>query len=325
MILCMRIGIGISTAVDHIQAAKEAVRLAHIQLGGDKIDIAFIFSTIDFAHSAVLKTISGILSGVSIIGCSSLGLLSNKGILKYGIAVMLLSMPEDSYFNVACVTDISKKSASLAGAQLAEKLLYGCKGVRRTVSIVFSDGILESGSELISGLQERLGRSFPLVGASASDKMTFEKTYVYFGEEVLNDAVCGILFGGKWCFALGVKHGWKPLGKPRLVTKASGNVVSEIDSEPAAKIYEDYFAKSLPEFRHELKRISMLYPVGIKIPGEKEYLLRNVTAIKNGELFFQGDVPQESTIRLMIGTKDSCMQAATQAAEDVSKSFLDVR
>jgi len=318
----MHIGIGISTSRDHIQAAKEAASKARLSLGKEKIDLVFVFSTVDFAHPIVLKTIAGLLGEVRpVIGCSSLSILSDKGILKYGLVVMLFSMSQDSYFNVACVRDISKKSATLAGAQLGEKLLYGCKGVRRTVSIVFSDGLLQNGSELISGLQEKLGRSFPLVGASASDNLAFEKTYIYFGEEILSDAACGILFGGKWSFGLGIQHGWKPLGKTRRVTKSSGNTVSEIDFAPAGKIYEEYFAKDITELKRDLRRIATLYPVGIKIPGEKEYLLRNVIAIEGQTLIFQGDVPQGSTIRLMIGTRESCLQAAAQAAEDVKKNL----
>ena len=321
MILSMHIGIGTSTSRDHIQAAKEAVESARLGLGKKKIDVAFVFSTIDFAHAVVLKTIAELLGDTPILGCSSLGILCDKGILKYGLAVILLSMPEDSYFNAACVRDISNKGAGACGEELGEKLLYGCKGVRRTVSIVFSDGILLNGYELISGLQKKLGRSFPLVGASASDNLAFKKTYIYFGDQILSDAACGVLFGGKWSFGLGCHHGWKALGKMRRVTKSSGNRVSEIDSQPASKIYEDYFAKNIDSFRHDLKRIAMLYPIGIKIPGEKEYLLRNVIGIDNGSLVFQGDVPQDSTIRLMIGTKDSCLQAAAQAAEDVKNNL----
>jgi hypothetical protein len=120
---------------------------------------------------------------------------------------------------------------------------------------------------------------------------------------------------------MGIQHGWKPLGKPRKVTQSTGNIVSEIDSAPATKLYADYFARNITEFNRDLKRMAMLYPVGIKISGEKEYLLRNVIDVKNGSLVFQGEVPQDSAIRLMIGTKESCLQAAAQAADDVKRNL----
>ena len=321
MILTMHIGIGTSANRDHIQAAREAAESARKHLGNKKIDTAMVFSTIEFAHPQVLKSIRRALNDAPLFGASSLGIITSEGILKYGIAVCLLSLPEDSYFNTACVKEISKKSADQAGQELGEKLLYGCKGVRRTMSIVFSDGLLLKGSELIAGLQERLGRSFPLIGASVSDNFTFTKTCVYFNDEVLPDAACGILFGGKLHFGLGIQHGWKPLGKPRKVTKSNAGRVSEIDNAPAAKIYEDYFAKSITAIKKDLRHLTMLYPIGIKIPGEKEYLLHNIIDIDDSGILFQGEVPEASTIRLMIGTKDSCLQAAAQSAQEARKNL----
>lgn len=317
----MHIGIGTSTNRDHIQAAQEATESARKHLRNKKIDAAMVFSTIELAHPQVLKSIRRALNDVPLFGASSLGIITSEGILKYGIAVCLLSLPEDSYFNTACVKEISKKSANQAGQELGEKLLYGCKGVHRTMSIIFSDGLLLNGSELIAGLQERLGRSFPLIGASASDNFTFTKTCIYFNDEVLPDAACGILFGGKLHFGLSIQHGWKPLGKPRKVTKSNAGKVSEIDNAPAAKIYEDYFAKNITAIKKDLRHLTMLYPIGIKIPGEKEYLLHNIVDIDSNGILFQGEIPESSTIRLMIGTKDSCLQAAARSAEEARKNL----
>jgi len=187
---------------------------------------------------------------------------------------MLLSLPESVHFNVACVRDIKEKTALNAGRELGEKLLSGLRDKRRDLSIIFSDGLTDEGSNLIYGLQERLGKSFPLVGASASDNMRFLRTYLYFNEEVLTDCAIGIIWGGKLNFGLGIKHGWKPLGKPRTITRSEGNIIYEIDGEPAAKIYEEYLARSLAELQKEIRRISILYPIGIYLAGEQEYLLR---------------------------------------------------
>jgi hypothetical protein len=137
------------------------------------------------------------------------------------------------------------------------------------------------------------------------------------------DSAVGMLLGGKLSFGLGIKHGWRPLGKPRTVTKSKGNIVYEIDNNPAVKIYEDYFGKSLDELRKEIRRISILYPIGIFLPGEKEYLLRNTLSIENdGALRFQGNVIEGSLIRLMIGTKESCLKATQEAVDEVKRDLL---
>lgn len=320
--MAIQIGIGLSTENDTLQAAQAAVRQARKNIRTEKIDLAIVFSSIEFAHPTFLKTVSGLLGPVSIIGCTGLAIISNQGIFKHGLVIMLLSLPEDIYLNTAYVKEISAKSTASAGKELGEKLLYGFKNMRRDLSVIFSDGLLRDESGLLYGLQERLGISFPLAGAAASDNLAFKKTYLYFNREVFSDAACGMLWGGKLNFGLGIKHGWKPLGKPRYVTKSSANVVYEIDGVPAATIYKEYFACDLTKLRKELKRISIFYPIGIFLAGEEEYLLRNILSIEdNGALVFQSNVPQGCLVRLMIGTKESCLAATVQAIDELKKGL----
>ncbi len=320
--MAIKAGIGLSTTRDHILAAREATNLALRNIFTDKVDLAIVFSTVDFAHPGTLKIISGLLGQVPILGCSGLAVISNQGIAKHGLAILLLSLSEGTYFNVAAVKEIKAKTPLVAGEELGEKLLYGCKNVRRDLSVIFSDGLIDDSSSFVNGLQARLGRSFPLVGGSASDNLAFEKTFIYFNQEALSDASCGMLLGGKLKFGLGTKHGWKALGKPRRVTKAQGNIVETIEDEPAVKIYTDYLAKNMDELKKDAKRVSILYPIGMYLAGEDEYLLRNILSIEdNGSLIFQGDLPQDSQVRLMIGTKESCLEAAVQATEEVKMAL----
>ena len=320
--MAIQIGVGLSTEKDPLHAAQEAVRQAKTNIKTEHIDLAIVFSSLEFAYPAVQKTISDLLGPVATVGSSSLAVITHQGIFKHAIAIMLLSLPKGAYFNTACVKDISSKSTVLAGQELGEKLLSGLKNMRRDFGVMFSDGTLHDGFGLLSGLQERLGRSFPLAGASASDNLLFKKTYLYFNGGVFSDAACGILWGGKMNFGLGIKHGWKPLGKPRYITKSEANVVYEIDGAPAATIYKDYLAADLNKLRADLKRISILYPIGIYLPGEEEYLLRNMLSIEeDGALVFQGDVPQDSQIRLMIGTIESCLAATQQAIDEVKNGL----
>ena len=232
--------------------------------------------------------------------------------------VILFSLAENTYFNTACVKDISEKTTLIAGEELGEKLLYGCKDVRRNLSVIFSNAEAVYSSNFISGLQERLGRSFPLVGASIADH---KESCLYFGSEILNNAACGILWGGKLNFNLGIEHGWQPLGKPRYVTRAQGDIVNEIDGAPAINLYKEYFAKEIPELKRELKRLSVFYPLGMRISEKKEYLLRSIISIESdGSLVFRGEIPQGSSVRLMISSKEACLSSASSAAKTALKN-----
>jgi len=318
----MRAGIGVSTDQDHIKAVKEAVGKARLALNAQKVDFAFLFTTGEFSHTLVLQTITGIIGSIPLLGASSLAAISNQGPLKYGLVIILFSISEGVYFNADCVRDTNAKTALDAGIELGEKLLYGCKNVRRNLSVIFSSTNTTESSSLITGIQEKLGKSFPLIGASVPKGLDHKESSLYFNSEILTNAACGILWGGKLSFNLGIEHGWQALGKPRYVTRAAADTVNEIDGLAAVNLYKEYFAKGIPELKRELNRISVFYPLGIRISEKKEYLLRSVISIKNdGSLVFQGEVPEGSTVRLMISSKESCLLSARKAAETAAKNM----
>lgn len=318
----MKISFGFSQFKEHLQAANEAIGQAVIGLGNVPASLAFIFTSTEFAHPLVLRTANNLLGEIPILGCSSQGILTNKGIFKYGFAVLLISLNQQTFFNIASVKNVNKDTSLSSGKELANKLLYGFKNVHRSLSIIFSDKLITEGTNLINGLQENLGRSFPLIGASAADNFDHQKTFQYVNNELLSESCCGILFGGKFNFGFGIKHGWFALGKMRCVTESSSNVIKEIDGAPAVKLYENYFAKNTVELAKELRRISISYPIGIYLQGEKEYLLRNIISIKDdGSLVTRGDVPQDSKIRLMISTEESRLEAAVASCEEAKRNL----
>jgi hypothetical protein len=63
--------------------------------------------------------------------------------------------------------------------------------------------------------------------------------------------------------------------------------------------------------------------MGVYLPGEEEFILRNALSMeKDGSLRFQGSIPEGSQVRLMIGTKESCLQATRTALDEAKKNLL---
>lgn len=306
-----------STEHDHIKAATQALDKAKYSLGAENIDFALLFTTEEFSHPLVLQTISNSIGPLPVLGASAQAVIAQDSPLKHGLIIILFSLGEGVYFNAACVKEMSAKTRLAAGIELGEKLLYGCKDVRRNFSIVFSDTTPRDYPAIVAGMQEKLGRSFPLIGASVpAGLLDHQKNPLYFGAEIFNNACCGLLWGGKVNFGLGTEHGWQPLGKPRHVTKAEADTVYEIDGEPAANLYKAYFAKEIPELKKDLSRLAVFYPVGIAVSEKKEYLLRSLSAMNDdGSLVFKGEVPQKSAVRLMISSKESCLSSTAVAAQ----------
>jgi len=315
------IGIGLSREKDPALAAKEAVRQAGFNMLSERADLAIVFSSRDLASLGLLKSIAVSSGGIPVIGCSGSAVITDQGVFKHALAVMLLRIPDSSHAVTAYVRDLKAKGGQESGRELAEKLLADSKETRRVLSLILADALIKDVADLIAGLQERFGRMFPIFAGSASGNIQAHHTYLYFNQNLLMDSALGMLWGGKLSFGLASRHGWKPLGKPRTVTKSRGNLVEEIDGEYALKVYEEYFGSSAAELKKNFYLISILYPLGINI--ENEYFLHNVMAIEeDGSLRFQANLKQGSIVKLMLATKESCLQATRDAAEEAKKGLM---
>jgi hypothetical protein len=309
----IRAGLGLSTRKEHLLAARDALGMAQTQLASSQADLAIVISSPEFAHSGTLNAIKNALGPTPLVGASSRAVISAHGVDQHGLAVALVKFPEAAFCHAACVQDIKNKSGMDAGEELGEKLLRGFKGFQKDFGFVLSDVPAEMNSGIIAG---------PLIGASLFDHLRVAGLTVYFEQYPLKNAVAGTLFGGKARLGLGVAHGWRPLGKPRLATKSQDNILYEINDLSASTLYEEYFACPLARLKKDLARISTYYPIGIQLGDKGKYLLRGVVSLEdNGSLIFQNPIPEQSSIRLMISTKESCLQATEEAALEAKNNL----
>ncbi len=317
----MQIGLGFSDSPEPLKAAKEAISKAFSSMRENKVSLGLIFSDASLDNTLLIRSCNEALGEVPLLGLNAEAIIAGQRSFGRKLAIVLFGLPEQVYFNTACVKDITRENAFSLGGKLGEDLLYGCKGVRRNLSIIFSDTYTPDTENITYGLQERVGRSFPIIGASVY-KEEAHKTSVYFDGSVYNNAACGVLFGGKLNFGLGIKHGWKPLGKPRTIIKSSGNTVYQIDNEKAVQFYREYLAKDTMTLKKEKNRIADLYPLGIEITEKKDYILRSLLSIQDdGSLIFNGDMPENSLVRLMISSKEAALDAAREAARQAKESL----
>ncbi len=315
------IGIGISEKNDPFQAGCEAAKMATYQLHHKEALLGILFSSIHLADKKLLEGVHYAAGNIPLIGCTGAAIIHSNKISKYGAGLMLIS---SSKIKCGCASSsgIESRSARSAGEEFAHKALKNLNIPHRDLALVFSDGLIEHGSDLLHGIKDVLGISFPIFGGSSADNLRFHQTFQFHNEELLSNNIVGAIFAGQNSFGIGLRHGWKPLGKPHTITEVKGNVIKKIENKPAVAIYEEYFGKSRKEIEKTLIRMSIYYPLGLYVPGESEYLLRNALRIdEDGGLVCQGDATENSEVRLMMGTKEWAVEAAVQAAQEAKTSL----
>ncbi|HYA65232.1 MAG TPA: FIST C-terminal domain-containing protein, partial [Burkholderiaceae bacterium] len=129
-----------------------------------------------------------------------------------------------------------------------------------------------------------------------------------------NEIVAVGLHGDALEFAHGSYGGWKPFGPVRRITRCNGNIVYEIDQEPALVVYQRY----LGDHARDLPASGLLFPFAIvDAAGAEAGPIRTILAVDReaGSLTLAGAVDVGSYLRLMHADTDRLVGGATTAAE----------
>ena len=314
-------GVGLSkNRTDSYQAGFEACKMAIEKMGAGVPDFVITFASVAFDQNELMRGIKEASGGAPGIGCSDAGEITNAGPSEKSVAIMAIKSDQIRFVN-GMGLDI-KTDARAAGASVAREIKDKSIESLRAF-IMLPDVLTGNGADIVRGVLDVLGENFPVVGGAAGDDFLFQKTYEYRDNEAVSGAVAGVGLSGKFSFAMGVRHGWVPIGVPMKVTKSKGAVLYELDHKPAVSIYEDYFGTQADVLRREpLARLAITYPLGIKVPDLEEYLIRDAITVDDaGAITCAAEIPEGSEIRLMIGSKEKAIEAAQDAAHHMMKDF----
>lgn len=248
--------------------------------------------------------------GARRVAVSTAGEISDKGVSEESAVVTAIRF-ENTSFRIAA-TDIDGMSDSAAAGQRLAQQLHapGLSAV-----ILLSQGVAVNGSELIDGVVGVLGKQIPLTGGLAGDYGAFTQTWTLLDDVVSDRMMLAIgLYGDHISFAHGSFGGWQSFGPARRATKAVGNVLFELDGEPALDIYRRY----LGEYAAGLPASGLLFPFAILSDDRQETgLIRTLLAMDEtvGSLTLAGDIPVGGFLKLMHASTEALIDGAEAAAE----------
>ena len=253
-----------------------------------------------------------------ILGCSTGGQINNNDVSDDEIVAAAISF--DTTRVRLCREDISDSSRSRDHGEVIGRALRSddLAGV-----FVLSDGLNVNGSELVAGISKIIGPNIPLTGGLAGDGANFTETLVGADCAPRSRTIAAIGFYGS---AIRVGHGsaggWDLFGPRRKVTKSVGNVLFELDGEPALDLYERYLG---PEESKGLPGSALLFPIQVYDPDSPDSaVVRTVLAIdrETHAMTFAGDVPQGWTAQLMRGNLDRLAAGAADAARQARSGIV---
>jgi hypothetical protein len=268
------------------------------------------------ADGARYQELRAMFAKAHVMGCSTGGQIRNDDVDDEIAAVALRF--DRTRLGLACeavpAPSHSRACGEAIGRRLAADDLAGI--------FVLSDGLNVNGSELVAGITGVIGPKIPLTGGLAGDGAKFEETLVGADSAPQRGQVAAVgFYGTSIRIGHGSAGGWDEFGPRRRITRSTGNVLYELDGEPALDLYERYLGE---EDARGLPGTALLFPLLIRdLDRPDQDVVRTVLAVDRQarSMTFAGDMPEGWVAQLMRGNFDRLAGGAADAARQARSSL----
>ena len=178
---------------------------------------------------------------------------------------------------------------------------------------VVSEGSFINGSQLTEGMSNATDDNLVITGGLCGDDARFEKTLAAYNENPKEGELVAIGFYGDTLeISFSIHGGWTPFGPERIVTKSEGNILYELDGQPALDLYKTY----LGDKAKDLPGAALLYPLNVTSTDESQSIVRSILNINEEEnaVILAGDIKENSKVQLMMTNVDNIANASERAA-----------
>jgi len=304
---------GSSADPDARTAGRDATRQA---LGGPDPGLLIVYCGAAHDPVALLAGVREVAPEAPLIGCSSKAIITSDRRRQAGVVVMALGGPGFSVATAAATGAATRQRE--VGARIA-----GCAAQvdhrPYQVLLLLTDGLASDQEEILAGAYSTVGASVPLVGGVACPATTVRRTFHLHGGEVLTDAAVGAAIGSDAPFGVGLRHGWRKVGAPMIVTRSTNGDVFTLDGQPALPAYLRRLGAPVRAYTDPVafNDFSRTRPIGVRRRiGEEVRNVSSTDGLDGGWLRSNGEVPEGGVVWPMEGDEDSVVAAAGEACRD---------
>jgi hypothetical protein len=309
-------GVGHSHLIDSEAAGREAVRAALEGHAPTAEDLVILFTTVDHDVEALYAAAMAEAAPAGVFGCTSTGGFTDSAQVPSGCVAALLAADESSFG----VCHVERDDADIAGsAHRAAQTARDRAGDRfpNSVLLLLTDGLTPDQREIARGAYEVTTAMIPFVGGSAGDNLTWDNTRTLGDGRVLSNGIVAVWINSARPMGVSVDHGWRPAGRPMLVTRAEGTIVHELDGTPALEAYLAEQGGALEKGDAAFFRNVMDSPVGL--PNARgRYDVRQLHAYlpEGGGINLNAGVSEQSILQVMSTDDEALIEGARRAAEE---------
>jgi hypothetical protein len=312
------LGVGQASATDARASGREATESA---LAGRTAKLLIVFTSDAYDLDELLRGIGEHAGDTPLIGCSTAGEIATAGPRDASVVVIALG-GEGFEVRTAAAEGASTRLREV-GAEVAGCAL-GLDEHPYRILLMLTDGLAGDQQEIVRGAYGVLGAEVPLVGGCAGDDLKMTATFQLHEGRVLRDAVVAAALASDAPLGIGVRHGWRKVGTPMVVTRSADNRVYLLDDRPALDVYLERL-DAPPETHSDpaaFTRFALTHPLGLnRRSGEEQVRFIGEANFEDRSLGCIAEVPQGGLTWFMEGDEDSVLQATEAACHDAIEAL----
>lgn len=199
-----------------------------------------------------------------------------------------------------------------------------------TSATILVDCLAPNIASLLEDIYDRYGNRVSYVGAGAGHH-DLRAAPPLFTEQGWH-AHAGLLILSPQRTSVEVRHGWKRVRGPFVASRTRGNVIQEINWEPAGTFYRGQVIVCDADYanRPVFPDINAAYPLSIGKEDGEDVIRDPIGVTAADELVVLSDVTENSVMYLAHGDGHSLLEAARSAAEacrrqaDIERCFVSI-
>lgn len=301
--------------VDDIEQLKTKYGLAVSD--GFRPSVAIVFSSISQDRKAIADFFNE--KTITVFGSTTAGEILDNEVFENNTVVMLLDIRAADY----CVLYREGGDTYQISQDIANQALDVFKN---PAIIIISSGIAIDAEQIIKGVNS-VDASIPLFGGLAGDDLTMKASYVFSNNFDSSNGLIALVIDADKVLIKGLAtSGWDDIGIEKTITSSKGNIVYEIDNEPAADVFVKFFKfTGSVDTKAEIIVMNFAqYPLQLKKDNGNVVLRAPMMVDANSKaLIFAGSIPVGSKVKFSVPPGFDLIEKTAERVEVLKTSIPD--
>ena len=282
--------LGQAEHIDTQRAIGRVIDQCRQGLNGHAPQAGIVFAGINFDHRLMLDQINGNFPDLALIGCTTSGEFSSSyGFSDDSIALMVFYSDQ-----IDITAGVGRSLSENPDGAVKSAVEQAKKGLTQPASLCLAlpDGYNRSFDPIMKRLNHELGHHCPVFGGAAGTLWHENDTILqFYNDEILQDSIPIMVFGGPLEYSFSIANSWKPVGKRARVTAAEDRTVRTIEDMTAIDFYQHYLGDHTEPAR---EFVLAVYEANSK----RFYLRAPIIYNPDGSITFSESIPEGSTVQL---------------------------